>query len=88
MTKAPSERAITVGLTDDLLDELAERVMARLSLTPERGLYDVTGACEYLSVPESRLYELIRDKKLIPRKIGRRNMFTQDELRGFVDTLA
>lgn len=50
--------------------------------------YSVPEAMAHLCVGRTKLYELIKQKKLKPLKIGKKTIFPAAELAGFLSSLA
>jgi excisionase family DNA binding protein len=69
-------------LPDEVLDAVAERVLARLEVErPEPEPYlDVRGAAAYLACPTSRIYDLVAQRAVRPARDGRRLLFRREWL--------
>ena len=69
---------------EPLVEAIAERVTERVLKSigaPSQGYLDVDGAAEYLACHDRRrLYELVRQKRLEPRRDGRRLLFRREDL--------
>jgi excisionase family DNA binding protein len=53
-----------------------------------KATYSVAETMAHLSVGRTKLYELIKTKKLKPLKIGKKTIFPAAELAGFLSSLA
>jgi excisionase family DNA binding protein len=80
---------VTLTLTDDQLEQIAERAAAILA---ERhvsdqvdGYLDVTGTAEFLACQPSRIYALVSAKRLPVHRDGSRLLFDRAELREYVN---
>ncbi len=77
---------ITVGIPDELIDAVAERVLERLEHTAEpEGFLDVDGAAAFLACPTSRIYALTSAGRLPVHRDGSRLLFDRSELRDYVN---
>jgi excisionase family DNA binding protein len=75
---------VNLHVPDELLDDLAARVAAKLTeQNPARaqdGYLSVDEAARYLACPASRIYELKAAGKLAHYKDGRRLLFRREDL--------
>jgi excisionase family DNA binding protein len=55
--------------------------------TVERLAYGIDEAAAVIGIGRSALYDLIRDKRLVARKIGARTIITKNELTEFLGRL-
>jgi excisionase family DNA binding protein len=78
--------AISVEITEELLERIAERAAELLAgrQGEEPGFLDVTGAADFLACPKSRIYALVSAKRLPHHRDGSRLLFDPGELREFV----
>jgi excisionase family DNA binding protein len=83
----------SAGLLDALLDELAERVSARLAETLKQAtpsspatpaLMNTATACKWLGFSESKLRKLTRENLIPHRKLGAHVMFSIADLETYV----
>lgn len=81
--------ALTVTLTGDQLDAIAERVAVLLSERQaprdERRYLNAVEAAWYLSCSRGRLYDLVQLRKLEPCRDGRRLLFRRSVLDAYLD---
>lgn len=56
--------------------------------TFDKANYSVPETMAHLCVGRTKLYELIKEKKLKPLKIGKKTIFPAAELAGFLKSLA
>ncbi len=78
---------VTLAVTDEQLDALAELVAARLSPAP-RDLspwLDTAGAADYLAAKPARIHDLVALGKLTTRRDGRRLLFARAELDAYLE---
>lgn len=76
-----------VSFDDEFVNELAERIAERLSLTSSNasdGFLDVDGAAAFLACPRSRIYALVSARRIPHHRDGSRLLFDRAELRDFV----
>ncbi|WP_171048441.1 helix-turn-helix domain-containing protein [Nocardia cyriacigeorgica] len=59
-----------------------------MTAPPDLRLYDLTEAAAILRVTESWLMRQLRDRRLAGRKVARRWMLTEDDLRAAIDGMA
>jgi excisionase family DNA binding protein len=74
---------LAIPLSEQFVDEVAERVAARL-VPVDDGYLDVDGAAEFLACPKSRIYALVSAKRIPFYKDGSRTLFDRRELRDWV----
>ena len=70
---------LRVTLPDDLIEQIAEQVVAKLGKPPEPWI-DVDGAAVHLACPKSRIYDLVAQRRLECRRDGRRVLFRREWL--------
>lgn len=79
--------ALTIQLTEEQLDAIAQRVAAinnQPKMSDDIGYLDAAGAAEYLATTKERIYDLVQLRKLRPRRDGRRLLFTRDDLESYL----
>ncbi len=79
--------ALALELPDELVDAIADRVMARIATHEPRepeGFLDVAGAAEFLACPASRIYALVSARRIPHHRDGSRLLFERGELRDYV----
>jgi excisionase family DNA binding protein len=84
--RAREALALTVELSPDQLDAVAERVAALLA-PPSAGSpwLGAKAAAEYIDAPVSRIHDLVQLRKLVPRRDGRRLLFHRDDLDAYLE---
>ena len=78
---------VSLGVGDELLDQLAERVAALLAEKHARdvsGFVDVDGAAAFLACPKSRIYALVSARRIPHHRDGSRLLFDRAELHAYV----
>ena len=83
-----SERALSVSLSDEAIEAIADRVaevLASRSEEPSRGL-GWREAAEHLHCKPQRIYALVHQRRLSPRRDGARLLFRRSELDAWLAT--
>jgi excisionase family DNA binding protein len=76
---------LTVNLSGEQLDQIAERVAERMQPTPAVSPWLSTEqAAEYLAAKPSRIHDLVQLGKLSPRRDGRRLLFARADLDAYL----
>ena len=78
---------VSLGVGDEVLDRLAERVAALLAeKQPGQlpGFVDVEGAAAFLACSKSRIYALVSARRIPHHRDGSRLLFDRNELREYV----
>jgi len=84
---------LALQLPDDLLDEIAARVLARLAeqTTGPSPWLDVDGAARHLGYADNlprgrrRIYDLVSRRELEPRRDGKRLLFRPTDLDRYLE---
>jgi excisionase family DNA binding protein len=86
----PSTLTLTLTLSEEDLDAIAERVAARVAPpAPERTPWlDTAGAAEYLAAKPGRIHDLVALRRLTPRRDGRRLLFRRSDLDAYLEASA
>lgn len=50
-------------------------------------LHSIKETLKILSISRTNLYNLVKDGKIVPVKLGKRTLFTEEELTRFIRTL-
>jgi excisionase family DNA binding protein len=74
-----------VNIPDDVLDQIADRVVDRLEKDSGAPWMNLDAAASYLSFPKKRLYNLVSAGEIPHRKQGNRLLFNRDELHRWLD---
>lgn len=81
-------QALLAELDDQALDQLAHALAPRLATVlsaPSASPWlDVSGAAGYLCCSKQRIYDLVHDGALKPRRDGRRLLFLRDALDAYL----
>lgn len=79
--------AVSVEITEELLERIAERAAALLADRQGEepvGFLDVAGAADFLACPKSRIYALVSAGRLPHHRDGSRLLFDREELHEYV----
>ena len=57
------------------------------SLSSKRYCFTVAQAVEFSGIGRTKFYELIKQGKIVPRKVGKRTLVIRDELIEFLNNL-
>ena len=79
------ELTLTLRLSPDQLELLAERVALLLEEKRDDGFLHVDGAATYLSLSRSAIYHLVERRKLPHHRAGSRLLFDRRQLRRWVE---
>jgi excisionase family DNA binding protein len=85
---ASADLTLTLALTAEQLDAIAERVAERLQPAPSGSSspwLDSAGASDYLAAKPGRIHDLVALGKLTPRRDGRRLLFHRDDLDAYLE---
>ena len=81
--------AVTVQLPDDLIEQIAQRaaepVTERQQTTATPWL-NVTEAADRLRCEKDRIYDLVQQGKLQPRRDGRRVLLHRDDIDAYLES--
>ena len=77
--------ALTVVLSPEQFEALAQRVSALLDERRDDGFFDVDGAAEYLGLSRKAIYRLVERRRLPHHRAGNRLLFDRAELRAWVE---
>ena len=86
--RQPSVRALTLDITEELIERIAERatelVAEQSDIGEDDSFLDVAAAAEFLACPRSRIYALVSARRLPHHHDGSRLLFDRRELRQYV----
>lgn len=77
---------LQLGGLAELIAALVVDRLADLQPASSAGYRDVQGAADYLACDARRIYDLVGSGRLRCSRDGRRLLFTEDDLRGCLDT--
>jgi excisionase family DNA binding protein len=82
-----SETALTIGLPDEALRRIAERIVELIGTrSPEEEWIGVEAAARHLGCKPARIYYLVGEDRIPHRKEGRRLKFRRSQLDAWLDS--
>jgi hypothetical protein len=86
----PAAFTVTLALTDEQLDVLADLVAERIRPAPRDGSpwLDTKSAASYIAAKPARIHDLVALGKLTPRRDGRRLLFARRDLDAYLEASA
>ena len=84
--RSPHPGALALGFPPALIDAIADAVAARLTDLTTTGspYFTPDEAAAYLRCGRQRVYDLVHDGRLHPRRDGRRLLFHRDDLDAYL----
>lgn len=92
--KATTSGPFALAFPAELIDAIADAVTARLAANGLAGAptstpyLTVESAAEYIAAKPQRIYDLVNDGRLTPRRDGRRLLFRREDLDAHLEAAA